>query len=267
MKDYYRILELHEVASPEVIDAAYRRLARKHHPDVNPSADATQRMKELNEAFEVLSDTVRRADYDRRQAEQNRDFYRPTDSDPSHQPAPQPSWLSGFVGAVAVKFGESVAALRRRWRLLVGLASAMVIVGALARVAWLLNTNGFAIIPFPTGPLLVAVYSSPTLTPAATAIPSPTALPVPSPVPTAVSPTADCTPAIESQITGFYDGWFGATVFPLANGQTWQQSTTGSHRPLRIMPNNPKVTIFPVANGCTLHVASDSEITLVKRIR
>jgi curved DNA-binding protein CbpA len=64
-KDYYAILQVHLRAEPEVIEAAYRRLSRKYHPDVSGEADAGQRMRELNEAFEVLSDPTRRRAYDR----------------------------------------------------------------------------------------------------------------------------------------------------------------------------------------------------------
>ncbi len=64
-KDYYAILQVHPRAEPEVIEAAYRRLSRKYHPDVSGEADAGHRMRELNEAFEVLSDPARRRAYDR----------------------------------------------------------------------------------------------------------------------------------------------------------------------------------------------------------
>ena len=64
--DYYEILQVSPKAGPEVIDAAYRRLARRYHPDVNPSEAADQRMRELNQALEILTDPQKRADYDRR---------------------------------------------------------------------------------------------------------------------------------------------------------------------------------------------------------
>jgi hypothetical protein len=64
--DYYEILQVSPKAGPDVIDAAYRRLARRYHPDVNPSQAAAVRMRELNQALEILIDPHKRADYDRR---------------------------------------------------------------------------------------------------------------------------------------------------------------------------------------------------------
>ena len=63
-KDYYEILQVHTRAEPEVIAAAYRRLALMYHPDKNSSPKAGNRFKEINEANEVLSDPDRRATYD-----------------------------------------------------------------------------------------------------------------------------------------------------------------------------------------------------------
>ncbi len=62
--DYYNILQVDPRADPEVIQAAYRRLAAKYHPDVDPSSEATERMKLLNAAYEVLSDPVKRMEHD-----------------------------------------------------------------------------------------------------------------------------------------------------------------------------------------------------------
>ncbi len=63
-KDYYQLLGVARDASAEDIKKAYRRLARKFHPDVSKEADAAARMSEVNEAYAVLSDTERRAAYD-----------------------------------------------------------------------------------------------------------------------------------------------------------------------------------------------------------
>lgn len=71
LPDYYAILEVHPAASKEVIDAAYRKLAAKYHPDVNSSPDASGLMKQLNEAYTVLIDPVKRAAYDRHRKEQS----------------------------------------------------------------------------------------------------------------------------------------------------------------------------------------------------
>src|SRR5262249_59337592 len=64
-RSLYEILQVDPRAEPEVLEAAYRRLARKYHPDVSGTDDSAQRMKELNAAYQVLKDPVKRADYDR----------------------------------------------------------------------------------------------------------------------------------------------------------------------------------------------------------
>ena len=64
-KDYYKTLGLEKNATPEQIKKAYRKLARQHHPDVNPNdKGAEQKFKEINEANEVLSDPEKRKKYD-----------------------------------------------------------------------------------------------------------------------------------------------------------------------------------------------------------
>jgi len=62
--DYYGILQVHPRAEKEVIDTVYRKLAAKFHPDISQVADAAERMKQINTAYEVLSDPVKRAAYD-----------------------------------------------------------------------------------------------------------------------------------------------------------------------------------------------------------
>jgi len=65
-KDYYEILGVRRDVSEKEIRAAFRRLARKHHPDVNPdNKTAEAKFKEINEAYEVLSDPKLRQQYDR----------------------------------------------------------------------------------------------------------------------------------------------------------------------------------------------------------
>jgi len=63
--DLYKILQVDPCAEPEVIEAAYRRLARKYHPDVSDAPNAAEIMRDLNMAYEILSDETRRAEYDR----------------------------------------------------------------------------------------------------------------------------------------------------------------------------------------------------------
>lgn len=62
-KDYYKILEVSESADKAAIKAAYRKLARKYHPDVSGKA-GEDKFKEINEAYEVLSDPKKREEYD-----------------------------------------------------------------------------------------------------------------------------------------------------------------------------------------------------------
>jgi curved DNA-binding protein len=64
-KDYYQVLGLSRDATQEDIKRAYRKLARKYHPDVSKEADAEAHFKEVGEAYEVLKDPEKRAAYDR----------------------------------------------------------------------------------------------------------------------------------------------------------------------------------------------------------
>ncbi len=64
-RDYYQVLGVSRDASAEEIKQAYRRLARTYHPDINKAPDAEAKFKEINEAYEVLSDEERRQLYDR----------------------------------------------------------------------------------------------------------------------------------------------------------------------------------------------------------
>ena len=94
-KDYYSTLGVAKTATEKEIKQAYRKLARKHHPDVNPGdKEAESKFKEINEAYEVLGDPVKRKKYDELGANWNAgaDF------------RPPPGWES-FGGARPFGFG------------------------------------------------------------------------------------------------------------------------------------------------------------------
>ena len=97
-ESYYELLQVSPTADLEIITAAYRALIRRHHPDRNPSPTADATTKLLNEAWEVLSDPTRRADYDRglgvqtnRPAPPPRPPNRPTQETPPPRPKPSPT--------------------------------------------------------------------------------------------------------------------------------------------------------------------------------
>ena len=64
-RDYYEVLGLARDASADEVRRAYRKLARQYHPDVTKNSDAENRFKEINEAYEILSNAEKRATYDR----------------------------------------------------------------------------------------------------------------------------------------------------------------------------------------------------------
>jgi curved DNA-binding protein len=85
-KDYYQTLGVSRDAAADDIKKAFRKLARKYHPDVSKEPNAEQRMKEVNEAYTVLSDPEKRAAYD-----QLGRGYRP-----GQEFRPPPDWDAGF---------------------------------------------------------------------------------------------------------------------------------------------------------------------------
>ena len=76
-KDYYAILGLQKTASADEIKAAYRKLARKYHPDVSKEKDAEAKFKEVSEAYQTLKDPEKRAAYDQLGSYQPGQDFRP----------------------------------------------------------------------------------------------------------------------------------------------------------------------------------------------
>lgn len=110
-KDYYQTLGVSRDATRDEIKRAYRRLARKYHPDVSKEPDAEARFKEISEAYEVLEDTEKRAAYDRLGANWRA----------GEEFTPPPEWnvsfdLGGFRNAGPFGFSDFFEALFGRSR-------------------------------------------------------------------------------------------------------------------------------------------------------
>ncbi|MDT8428353.1 MAG: DnaJ C-terminal domain-containing protein [Pseudomonadales bacterium] len=87
-KDYYKILGLEPDTDEKAIKTAYRRLARKYHPDISKEPDAEKKFKEMAEAYEVLSDSNKRAEYDQLRRYGNKRSFEPP-----------PGWQQNEAGA------------------------------------------------------------------------------------------------------------------------------------------------------------------------
>jgi curved DNA-binding protein len=107
-KDYYEALGVEPSAGEAELKAAYRRLARKYHPDVSKEAGAEERFKAVNEAYEVLRDKEKRAAYDQLRARGYRpgEEFRPPPDFGDHFGAGGPGGAGGFRFEEAVGGGE-----------------------------------------------------------------------------------------------------------------------------------------------------------------
>ena len=85
-RDYYQMLSIGRTATAEEVKKAYRKLARKYHPDVSKETDAEEKFKQVQEAYEVLKDPEKRAAYDQLGSEWKQ----------GQQFKPPPGWASGF---------------------------------------------------------------------------------------------------------------------------------------------------------------------------
>jgi curved DNA-binding protein len=107
-KDYYDILGVSSDASQDQIKRAYRKLARKYHPDVSEAADADQRFKEVGEAYEVLKDSEKRAAYDQLGSgwQAGQDFRPPPDWDAAGYDFSGGGYGGGYTQADAAHFSD-----------------------------------------------------------------------------------------------------------------------------------------------------------------
>lgn len=102
-KDYYEVMGVKRDATQDEIKRAYRKLARKYHPDVSKESDAEVRFKEIGEAYEVLKDPEKRAAYDQLGAnwKEGQDFRPPPDWDQGFE-----FHGGGYTGANAEQFSD-----------------------------------------------------------------------------------------------------------------------------------------------------------------
>jgi curved DNA-binding protein CbpA len=102
-RDPYRILQLHPSAAPELVEAAYRTLARLHHPDHSNDPGSASAMAELNWAYATLRDATQRAEYDRRRV-----------AIPVAEPAGEEESASVVGSSLSQRFAQAAAAAADR---------------------------------------------------------------------------------------------------------------------------------------------------------
>ncbi len=102
MKDYYEILGLDEDASQEEIRERWLELSKLYHPDVLKSSEADERIKEINEAYQVLKDYSSRLEYDLKRALQKSVLRKIEEKEEKKSPWPKVIWPAGVLSAVAL---------------------------------------------------------------------------------------------------------------------------------------------------------------------
>lgn len=123
-RDYYQTLGVAREAGADEIKKAYRGLARKYHPDVSKEKDAEQRMKEVNEAYAVLSDPGKRAAYDKLGSgyQPGQDFHPPPDWDAGFEysergfPPEEAAGFSDFFSEIFGRMGRGAGGAYSRAR-------------------------------------------------------------------------------------------------------------------------------------------------------
>jgi curved DNA-binding protein CbpA len=127
--DPYRVLQVDPTAERDVIEAAYKRLARKYHPDVSTEPNAVARMVQINQAWELLRDPVRRASVDRARARTAGTSARVVAADgrahaagrgrtppPSESPGDPPGWpFPGMQDPTTAPYGAAGAGGSPNW--------------------------------------------------------------------------------------------------------------------------------------------------------
>ena len=195
-RDPYQILRVSPNAEPEVIESAYRRLARKYHPDVDDSPDATERMKLLNWAYSILSDPDRRREHDRRRRSHEQSQSSPPPESRAASESPSRTCKTSTYRAFASRYGK--------W-------TAVVIVISIFAVGILIT-----ILPHRNGSEATLSQPTPFPTPAPTAT-LVTVTPAPEPTPT--------TPDVQSIPTGDPAAYLASGKAHLEAGEVAQAIT------------------------------------------
>ncbi len=116
--DYYRVMGVAPDATPDQIKTAYRKLARRYHPDVSKEPDTVKKFTEIGEANEVLEDPVRRAAYDKLRSDGWRDgqemHAQPPSQDRGHSDGPINDGASQFSDFFESMFGGRSSGTQRR---------------------------------------------------------------------------------------------------------------------------------------------------------